>query len=558
MGASCGCFDGVKSSGSSLSRASTITHGVSQRIHDISSVTGGDVTVGRIIAKRQATGIHRQLKDYYQTQTYELLGEGGFGQVFKTVNIATGVTRAVKYIAKDEEFLDAESVGAELFSLLELDHQNVCKLIEWFETEQDICIITELLDGSDLSKYVLSSSVQVVFTQCMQGLAYCHSKGFAHRDMKMENCIVVQGAREQDLLLKLIDFGFAAIKKETDKVGGWCHDTLGTPLYMSPAVVTKGASYGVKCDIWSSGVMLYMLLTNEHPFCKDTHLAVDDMDELFRRIKNDDFRQGPLTQNGCAEQETSLIAAMLTKDVDKRPGALELLEQFEWLIPCSLETSPFLAQKHLSWALVYSQKATKFEKALLTVLARQTHYAELSAMRAIFNQNDTNGDGYITQAELAKAFGASGFQLSGPELQSIFSAISIDGDDTIEYTEWLAATLEPGIIIAESAAKIAMDFFSHHHPGAEHHETSLHPVQVLDRKLSRENIAAMSGEDSVADVLKLWDADGDDHLSLTELKVCLANIAERRKDCETLTGRRRSHPKLNVPLAADPFQIVEN
>jgi len=83
-------------------------------------------------------------------------------------------------------------------------------------------------------------------------------------------------------------------------------------------------------------------------------------------------------------------------------------------------------------------------------------------------------------------------------------------------------------------------------------------LQVLDRKLSRENIAAMSGEDSVADVLKLWDADGDDHLSLTELKVCLANIAERRKDCETLTGRRRSHPKLNVPLAADPFQIVAN
>eukprot|EP00929_Paragymnodinium_shiwhaense_P067715 TRINITY_DN34048_c1_g1_i1.p1 TRINITY_DN34048_c1_g1~~TRINITY_DN34048_c1_g1_i1.p1 ORF type:complete len:574 (-),score=135.68 TRINITY_DN34048_c1_g1_i1:57-1778(-) len=474
----------------------------------------------------------RKFKDFY-TAECEKLGEGGFGQVYRSVHKPTGAARAVKLIRKGDEGFEPQRVLVELECLMELDHPHICRLYEWFEDENNVFIVTELIQGEDLRHFMQDEDLQSLFRQLLEAVAYCHDRGVAHRDLKMQNCMVWEGSK--DKVLKVIDFGIAAVKKKSDKGEEWMQEAVGTPIYMSPSMVDfnrrRGIRYGYKCDIWAAGVLLFTLLTREHPFLEDMRLAANQ-DILFKRILYAPLREDLLMRQGASVAEKDLICKMLTRDADARPNAIELLKSDPWLRKGSEYHSPLRVWKHLTWAKVYSSEADHYDKAVLCLLARHADIQELSGLRRTFRHVDTSLNGVITVDEMGKAFMQSGIQLQKEDLLALVAAIDADGSGSVSFTEFLAATLEPRLICSDEAARVV--------------ESALCCAgQPGSRSVSGQDIERLCGKRAAAQALEKWDKNHDGRLCEADIKHQLNHIARRRREAvaqppANMVGRNES------------------
>ena len=189
--------------------------------------------------------------------------------MFQVRDSNTGELRAAKRVPKDL-VSDHTHLRRELELLLTLDHPNVVRLFEWFESKDYIWLIQELFTGGealDLVGIATSREAFNVVRQILLGIAYLHDRGVIHRDMKLENCMF------QIKVVKIIDLGLSGI---IPVHGGQMPPTLapstpvraGTSLYFAPELL-KTLSYTKKCDIWSVGILTFILLTGNHPFWKD-------------------------------------------------------------------------------------------------------------------------------------------------------------------------------------------------------------------------------------------------------------------------------------------------
>ena len=169
----------------------------------------------------------------------------------------------------------------EIAILQQLDHPNVLKLYEYFEDDRNVYLVTEICKGGELfdaiikNEYFTEKKAAKIFKQILQSLNYCHNQGIAHRDLKPENFLFE--TKKEDSDLKIIDFGLSKIIKSnsTTEIAGRdrvknldrMNTKAGTPNYISPEVLA--GNYGVECDLWSAGCILYILLCGYPPFYGD-------------------------------------------------------------------------------------------------------------------------------------------------------------------------------------------------------------------------------------------------------------------------------------------------
>lgn len=163
----------------------------------------------------------------------------------------------------------------EITILQKLDHPNVLKLFEYFDEEKDIYLVTERCKGGELFDRIVEENffsehdAAKIFRQILFSLNYCHAQGIAHRDIKPENFLFETKAKDSDL--KIIDFGLSKILTKDEKGGKKSLERMdtkaGTPSYVSPEVLA--GNYGIDCDMWSAGCVLYILLCGYPPFYGD-------------------------------------------------------------------------------------------------------------------------------------------------------------------------------------------------------------------------------------------------------------------------------------------------
>ncbi|CAI7830504.1 unnamed protein product, partial [Closterium sp. NIES-53] len=179
-------------------------------------------------------------------------------------------------------------------------------------------IVTELLAGGDLFDRIRSlrrlsePSAARLCAALIEALLHCHCRGIAHRDIKPENILLTSLSSDSDI--KLIDFGVATSFQR----GVPLTDAVGTPEYMAPEVLRQ--SYGPEADIWSAGVVLYVVLSGAPPFWGSKSKSV-----VERILKKEVAFRGAKWE-GVSEEAKDLVARMLVKDSTKRIGALEILE----------------------------------------------------------------------------------------------------------------------------------------------------------------------------------------------------------------------------------------
>ncbi|KAI4369480.1 hypothetical protein MLD38_017917 [Melastoma candidum] len=208
------------------------------------------------------------------------LGEGKFGKVKFARDVESGQGFAVKIIEKSR-IVDpriTEQVKREIKTLKLLKHPNVVRLHEVLASKAKIYMVLEYVTGGELFDKIATNGKlseadgRKVFQQLIDGVSYCHSKGAYHRDLKLENILVDSNGN-----IKVSDFGLSALPQHY-RDDGLLHTTCGSPNYVAPEVLANRGYDGATSDVWSCGVILYVVLTGALPF-DDRNLAV-----LYQRI----------------------------------------------------------------------------------------------------------------------------------------------------------------------------------------------------------------------------------------------------------------------------------
>ena len=282
-------------------------------------------------------------KDY---QIQETLGKGAYGKVVKALHLPSKEYRAIKIIdTRHMHKEDKLKIFQEIKILSKLDHPNIIKIYEYFNSNRNIFIVTELLSGGELFDRIIErqmfSEVDAAKTmkEVLSAIQYCHEKKIVHRDLKPENILV------EEETIKIIDFGTSR-KFENNKMMSNSH---GTPYYIAPEVLLN--RYNEKCDIWSSGVILYILLCGLPPFNgrSDT--------ELMEYLKMAQFSFGKKFSH-VSKLAKDLITKMLNVDFEKRPSAKECLSH-EWF-NSSIKDTP----REISTGIIENLKTFNYKSKL--------------------------------------------------------------------------------------------------------------------------------------------------------------------------------------------------
>ncbi|XP_061375732.1 CBL-interacting serine/threonine-protein kinase 6-like [Gastrolobium bilobum] len=222
---------------------------------------------------------------------YELgrvLGHGTFAKVYHARNLQNGKNVAMKVVGKEKVIKVGmmEQIKREISVMKMVKHPNIVDLHEVMASKSKIYIAMELVRGGELFNKVAKGRLKedlarFYFQQLISAIDFCHSRGVYHRDLKPENLLL-----DEDGNLKVSDFGLSTFAEHL-RQDGLLHTTCGTPAYVSPEVIARKGYDGAKADIWSCGVILYVLLAGFLPFQDDNLVA------MYKKIYKGDFKCPP-------------------------------------------------------------------------------------------------------------------------------------------------------------------------------------------------------------------------------------------------------------------------
>lgn len=253
-----------------------------------------------------------------------VIGDGNFAIVKECKHRETRQAYAMKIIDKSQLKGKEDIVDSEILIIQSLSHPNIVKLHEVYETEAEIYLIMEYVQGGDLFDAIIESvkfpepDAAVMITDLCKALVHMHDKKIVHRDLKPEN-LLVQRNEDKSTTLKLADFGLA--KHVVRPIFTVC----GTPTYVAPEILSE-KGYGLEVDMWAAGVILYILLCGFPPFRSPER----DQDELFNIIQLGQFEFLSPYWDNISDAAKDLVRNLLVVDPKKRYTAHQVL-QHPWI-----------------------------------------------------------------------------------------------------------------------------------------------------------------------------------------------------------------------------------
>eukprot|EP00929_Paragymnodinium_shiwhaense_P090642 TRINITY_DN50806_c0_g1_i1.p1 TRINITY_DN50806_c0_g1~~TRINITY_DN50806_c0_g1_i1.p1 ORF type:complete len:637 (-),score=164.85 TRINITY_DN50806_c0_g1_i1:98-2008(-) len=384
------------------------------------------------------------------------IGEGGFGKVFLATHIQTGTKRAVKRLKKSAKHNEAQQ--NELEALLSLDHPHIVKMVEYYDEDHYLYLVFELCQGPDLFERVVTAvsgrmgeyEASVALRHMLKALQCCHAQYRGHYDIKPENFMYASTELDELMMIDLgLSSGFDSHRGSKVK---------GTAAYLAPEC--RRGVYGPECDIWSCGIVLFVMLTGQ-PFLPNV-----PAEKIKHEIECRDLIRWRLSRAAEAfslsEEAQDLLRAMLQHDRHARPTVKEALNHefnqkhydLEKKDPSRAASPKGKRANEVLDALIRHLRMVAKEPRLKRIARLiMTHACGASLpQRLAFRKLDQHGYGELSVGVLERFHEARGLPVP-KDLRAIFRAIDFNRIGYITYTMFLSATLSADRLKDESLCR---------------------------------------------------------------------------------------------------------
>ena len=436
------------------------------------------------------------LKDLYTLG--KKLGQGQFGITYLCIERSTGREWACKSIAKRKLISqeDVDDVRRELHIMHHLSgHPNIVTIKGAYEDVASVHLVMELCAGGELFDRIIqrgqySEAKAAELTRTIVSVVEaCHSLGVMHRDLKPENFLFL--STSENAALKTTDFGLSVFFKP----GEIFTDVVGSPYYVAPEVLRK--HYGPEADVWSAGVILYILLSGVPPFWAETEAGIFD-----QVLKGElDFHSEPWPN--ISESAKDLIRKMLNPQVSKRLKAHEVLCH-PWIHEDGVAPDRPIDSAVQSRLKQFSAM-NKLKKIAIRVIAESLSEEEIVGLKEMFKMMDTDNSGEISFEELKVGLRKVGSNLKEDDIRELMDAADVDRDGTIDYGEFLAATLHLNKIEREENMYAAFAYL-------DKDKSGYLTTDELQQAVTDFNM----GDISVEDLIREVDQDNDGRIDYNE------------------------------------------
>jgi calcium/calmodulin-dependent protein kinase I len=276
---------------------------------------------------------NKSFQDCFNIESDRVLGQGSFSIVYEASCLKNETKYAVKCLEKNnmnqDEILALMDEVSILQELTPLCHPSIIPLYNFFEESSMFYLVMEAMVGGELfdriavKQFYSEKEARDVCKIILNSVDFLHSRKVAHRDLKPDNFLLV--STQNDALVKLGDFGFSKRCNDTANSGlGDLKTQLGTPAYIAPEILDKAPFYGSQCDMWSVGVIMYVLLGGYEPFY-EAH-----KEEMYRKIMKGDFEFHSDCWGDVSMDAKILISSLLEVDPSKRLSARDALRS-KWI-----------------------------------------------------------------------------------------------------------------------------------------------------------------------------------------------------------------------------------
>lgn len=366
-------------------------------------------------------------------QEIQKLGSGGFADVMLCFHRPTKTQRAVKIVHKvglSDSQRSQSSLLKEFDILRNLDHPNILRCYEIFEDSRCYYISTEYCPGGDLfteiskmKKFSESQAADIMY-QILSALVYCHERGIIHRDLKPENILLLE---KGDLLsLKVADFGSSVLTTNNRKVAG----CFGSAYYLAPEVINN--LYDEKCDIWSLGIIMYILLTGKAPY------PGKNCEAIIASIQAQPFIVTPAKTQLISSHAEELLKHLLKIKPTKRCSAKSAITH-PWIV--SHRERILVDAEVALQSLKEFNSFSKLQEAVNIFIATQIiSHEDIKYFKKSFQKIDQNGDGKLTKQELLSEYSKfMSIEEAHKVANEVISKLDQDKDGQIDYTEFLVS-----------------------------------------------------------------------------------------------------------------------
>lgn len=443
------------------------------------------------------------------------LGRGQFGITYHCNSRATGEELACKSILKAKLTTkeDKEDVRREVEIMYHVTgHPNIVELKGAYEDEQSVHLVMELCEGGELFDRIIakgkySERAAAALCRTIMGVVQtCHSLGVMHRDLKPENFLFLDKTEHSPL--KTIDFGLSVFYNHGDVF----KDIVGSAYYVAPEVLRQ--HYGPEADVWSVGVILYILLSGVPPFWAETEQGI------FNAILRGklDLRTGPWISISSGAKD--LIQGILKQDPKQRLTPQAVLNH-PWVRVDGNAPDKPLDSTVLS-RMKQFRAMNKLKKLAFKVIAGNLSKEEISGLMQMFKNMDTDSSGTLTYEELKAGLARQGAILAESEVKQLMEAADVDGNGTIDYTEFISATMHISKINKENHLHEAFKFFDKDSDGYI-------TMDELKVALAKYN---MGDDKTIKDIIAEVDSNKDDRIDYNEFRAMMS------KGMPLLTRRR--------------------
>mmetsp|Transcript_37334 Transcript_37334/g.79325 ORF Transcript_37334/g.79325 Transcript_37334/m.79325 type:complete len:550 (-) Transcript_37334:58-1707(-) len=416
-----------------------------------------ETQVGKVAISGRYHRAPKKISDDYE-MTPKVLGSGYNGVV--KMAVSKGAQNPQNFAVKAFKLsnLDGEKkaqLESEVDVFLGMDHPHVTRLFDVYESDGYLYLVMECMEGGELfdrvkeKKRFSEGDAARSIRQMLLAVNYLHSHGIVHRDLKLENFLYDGKFSEH---LKLIDFGFSKVWDPNIKMKVSC----GTLAYVAPEVLQK--NYTIQCDMWSMGVIAFILLSGYMPFSgPETQQTTNIMAGKYTMKKE---RWQTISPDGV-----DFVKSLLRVDADKRLTA-EAALQHPWIVRNHEKATQGSAEvdSDVVSALRQFGQASKFRRCCMEMMAWSLSNDERAKVRSYFMAMDKNNEGTITLGELKQVLQQK-FHIPEGEILAIFEAMDSNNDESIHYSDFLAAMVSTRIALHGDLLRAAFKRFDKDNSG---------------------------------------------------------------------------------------------